>query len=642
MSIFLYLIFKKQSNYEKKYLLLFIVALLFSQINFSQSNSGIYFPISDAERNQKCSYFTNAFNQKPKEIRFSIVKEGNQLFLSTNDKNWFAAVFKNSGDGVAIDVVSKSIYDCNKDFEDSQIKGILLQPVFAQQLLRGFKKSANSTNFKTLVGSIPKELQNDELEFNILFLNNKALCRYQTIYNLESFPWDLLDMGVYLDSLTYKDKKITTSDKFITKYKTLKFIIPFQKNKYEYLSEDIKPLYDSLKLTDFTIKKINVKAYSSIEGSLERNIELQEKRANSIIKSLQTFQQPNIITEISTSENWVEFLNDISKTNYKDFKELSKREIKQKVVGNISSDLEKYLKNHRKAVIILELEKKDKYKNMSKEELVDTFNQLILDENVEEALVIQNSICERLKEENSPELLSKLTVPKQLKFIPILTKNSVFKYILNVSYAKIVFDELKVLEKLDPKNYQIKYNLVVMKFFIWRYNWEEIKENDFKAEILELKKFGIKQNLIDRMLVNFHIVKAEKNMKERKYEAKDDSVDFISETYDNFTLSSFDYVSLAQFLTFYANTDEAIDLLEEKVKEITIDEDLLFYYLNLTLIDEYEVASKNYRTIMLNAIEINKQRFCKLFDPSNDGGVTFQLLKNKFLKTTYCENCIKN
>lgn len=627
----------------KKHLhFLFFVALLYSQINLSQSNSGIYFPISDAERNQKCTYFTNAFNQKPKEVRFSIVKEGNQLFLSTNDKDWFAAVFKNSGDGVAIDVVSKSIYDCNKDFEDSQIKGTLLQPVFAQQLLRGFKKSANSINFQTLVGSIPKELQNDELEFNILFLNNKTLCRYQTIYNLESFPWDLLDMGVYLDSLTYKDKKINTSDKFVTKYKTLKFVIPFEKNKYEYLSEDIKPLYDSLKLTDFTIKTINIKAYSSIEGSLERNIELQEKRAKSIVKSLQSFQQPNITTQISSSENWVEFLNDVTKSPYKDLKNLSKIEIKQKVVGNVSSDLEKYLKNHRKAVIILELEKKDKYKNMSKETLVDTFNQLIVNENIEEALVVQNSIFDRLKEENSPELLSKLTVPKQLKFMPILTKNTVFKYLLNVSYAKIVFDELKSLEKLDPKNYQIKYNLAVMKFFIWRYNWEEIKENDFKAEILDLKKYGIKQNLIDRMLVNFHIVKAEKNMKERKYEAKDDSVDFILETYDNFTLSNFDYVSLAQFLTFYANTDEAIDLLEEKVKEITIDEDLLFYYLNLTLIDEYAVASKNYRTIMLNAIEINKKRFCKLFNASNDGGVTFQLLKNKYLKTTYCENCTKN
>lgn len=627
----------------KKHLhFLFFVALLYSQINLSQSNSGIYFPISDAERNQKCTYFTNAFNQKPKEVRFSIVKEGNQLFLSTNDKDWFAAVFKNSGDGVAIDVVSKSIYDCNKDFEDSQIKGTLLQPVFAQQLLRGFKKSANSINFQTLVGSIPKELQNDELEFNILFLNNKTLCRYQTIYNLESFPWDLLDMGVYLDSLTYKDKKINTSDKFVTKYKTLKFVIPFEKNKYEYLSEDIKPLYDSLKLTDFTIKTINIKAYSSIEGSLERNIELQEKRAKSIVKSLQSFQQPNITTQISSSENWVEFLNDVTKSPYKDLKNLSKIEIKQKVVGNVSSDLEKYLKNHRKAVIILELEKKDKYKNMSKETLVDTFNQLIVNENIEEALVVQNSIFDRLKEENSPELLSKLTVPKQLKFMPILTKNTVFKYLLNVSYAKIVFDELKSLEKLDPKNYQIKYNLAVMKFFIWRYNWEEIKENDFKAEILDLKKYGIKQNLIDRMLVNFHIVKAEKNMKERKYEAKDESVDFILETYDNFTLSNFDYVSLAQFLTFYANTDEAIDLLEEKVKEITIDEDLLFYYLNLTLIDEYAVASKNYRTIMLNAIEINKKRFCKLFNASNDGGVTFQLLKNKYLKTTYCENCTKN
>lgn len=620
---------------------LFIFAILFTQIIVSQSNSGIYFPISDAERNQKCSYFTNAFNQKPKEVRFSIVKEGNQLFLSTNDKNWLATVFKNSGDGIAIDVLSKSIYSCDKDFEDSQIKGTLLQPVLAQQLLRGFKNSTTSSNFQTFVGTIPKELQNDELEFNILFLNNKTFCRYQTIYNLESFPWDLLDMGVYLDSLTYKDKKIS-SDAFLTKYKTLKFIIPFEKNKYEYVSEDIKPLYDSLQLTDYTIKKINIKAYSSIEGSLERNIELQEKRANSIVTSLQTFQQPNIINEISTSENWVEFLNDISNTPFKEFKELSKNEIKQKVVGKVSEDLEKYLKNHRKAVIILELEKIDKYKKMSKEKLVETFNQFILDENIDEALVVQNSIYERLKEENSPELLSKLSVPKQLKFIPILTKNSVFKYLLNVSYAKIVFDELKFLEKLDPANYQIKYNLAVMKFFIWRYNWEEIKENDFKLEILNLKKYGIKQNLIDRMMVNFHIVKAEKNMKERKYEAKDDSVDFIIETYNNFILSNFDYVSLAQFLTFYANTDEAIDLLENKVKEITIDEDLLFYYLNLTLIDEYAVGSKNYRTIMLNAIEINKKRFCKLFNPSNNGGVTFQLLKNKYLKTTYCENCTKN
>lgn len=359
------------------------------------------------------------------------------------------------------------------------------------------------------------------------------------------------------------------------------------------------------------------------------------------MKSLQTFQKPNIITEITSSENWVEFLNDVSKTKYKNLAKLSKKIIKQKVVGTVSKELERYLKNHRKAVITLDLEKKDTYKDMSKEKLVVVFNDLILKEDIQEAMVVQNSIFEKLKVENSPDLLRELNVPKQLKFIPLLNKNSVFKYLLNLSYAKIAFDELKVLEILDPKNKNIKYNLVVVKFIIWKNNWEKIAENDFKREILKLKAYGTSQNLIDRMLVNFHIVKAEKNMRQRNYDAKDASVEFIIDSYENFNLSNYDYLSLAQFLTYYSNTDEATGVLEDKVRTITVDEDLLFYYLNLTIIDKYAVASQYYRTIMLNAITMNKERFCKLFNPSLENGVTFQLLKNNYLKDMYCENCLK-
>lgn len=278
--------------------LVLLFVLTCTQILQSQNSLGFTFPATNAERNQKCSYFTNAFRQKPKEVGFGIKREGNNLYFTTNNKKWFTALFKKSGDGIAIDVVSKSRYKCENELDASQIKGTVLPAVFAQKLLRGFKKVTGTNSFRTLVGSVPAALAKEELEFNILFLNNKALCRYQTTYNLDSYGWDLLDMGVYLDSLTYKDKSINTSDKFITKYKTLKFVIPFQKNKYDYSSEDIKPLYDSLRLTDFNIKKINIKAYASIEGSLKRNIELQEKRANSIVKSLQTFQKPNVLTPI--------------------------------------------------------------------------------------------------------------------------------------------------------------------------------------------------------------------------------------------------------------------------------------------------------------------------------------------------------
>jgi hypothetical protein len=130
-------------------------------------------------------------------------------------------------------------------------------------------------------------------------------------------------------------------------------------------------------------------------------------------------------------------------------------------------------------------------------------------------------------------------------------------------------------------------------------------------------------------------------MRVRKYDAKDASVAFIIDTYENFNLSNYDYLSLAQFLTFYANTDEATELLEDKVRTIMVDEDLLYYYINLTIIDAYAVETQNYRTIMLNAIEMNKKRFCRLFNPSLEKGITFQLLENTYLRSTYCENCTK-
>ena len=405
---------------KKTTFLILLTCLFFTSVK-AQSTFDIIFPFNTNQQS-KCNYFDNYFKNTPKEIGYSIVREGDKLYFQVTDKAWAIKLFRKSGDGIAIDVVSKSRYECGKEVEDIQVKGKLLKPVYAQKLIRGFKPF-NKTRFRTFVGNVPSELKNEELEFNILFLNNKVLCRYQRIYNLESYPWDLLEMGVYLDSLTYKSKKITNSkDKFETKYKTLKFVIPFQKNKAEYSPEDIKPIYDSLRLTDFNIKKINIKAYSSIEGSLDRNLELQKQRANSIAKSLQSFQKPDIVTEISSSENWVEFLNDISTGKYKNLKELSKKQIKNKVVGAVSDDLEKYLKNHRKAVVVLDLEKIDKYKEMTTSTLISKFNTLIKEDNLEEAKVVQNSIFEKIKEEKSPEKLRQLNVPKQLKYIPILNK----------------------------------------------------------------------------------------------------------------------------------------------------------------------------------------------------------------------------
>jgi predicted O-linked N-acetylglucosamine transferase (SPINDLY family) len=141
------------------------------------------------------------------------------------------------------------------------------------------------------------------------------------------------------------------------------------------------------------------------------------------------------------------------------------------------------------------------------------------------------------------------------------------------------------------------------------------------------------------MLVNFHIIKAENDMQKRDYASKNASVNFINNNYKKFDLSDYDYLSLAQFFSFYANTDLAVELLETKSRSIDIDEDLLFYYLNLTIIDKNLTENANYRTVLLNAFNMNSERFCKLFNSIENGGVTFQLLSDEYLRTTYCESC---
>ncbi len=216
-----------------KYLLV-ICSLFICNIIASQNTFDIIFPGND--RDQKCQQCFQIFNQKPKEVQFSIKREKDNLYFQVNDKNWFNQLFKNEGDGIAVDIVLKDRYKCDyESVENTQIRGLLQKPVYSQKLKSGLKPRDNNY-FRVHVGRIPEAFLNDELEYNILFLSNKNLCNYYTIYNLESYPWDLLDMGMYLDSLTYdaKEIKATAKEGYILKNKTLKFKIPFEKNKSEY------------------------------------------------------------------------------------------------------------------------------------------------------------------------------------------------------------------------------------------------------------------------------------------------------------------------------------------------------------------------------------------------------------------------
>jgi hypothetical protein len=321
---------------------------------------------------------------------------------------------------------------------------------------------------------------------------------------------------------------------------------------------------------------------------------------------------------------------------------LSKNQIKAKLANGLGVELESILKNHRKAVLKLELERIDVYKNTEADELLSKYKSAIADNDVDKAIELQNSIFEKINGQVvSPDFLKQMQVLRQEKFAPLILKNSSLNYMLNIRKALIAYDEIKALEKIVPGDPKVKYNKISIKINLWWQRAIKVYPEELEKEISNLKNYGISNSLISRMLVNLNIIKADYAMRRRDYDTKDDAVKYIKKNYEKFGLSDFDYLSLSQFFSYYAKAEDAVELLEDKVQKIEVNEDLLFYYLNLTITDKELTKEENYRTILLNAYNLNSERFCKLFNAFDKGGVTFQLLDNNYLRNSYCENCVK-
>ena len=161
---------------SKQQLLILTFLIFSSHILKAQNTYDIIFP--EGDRDLKCKQCFQIFQQKPKEVRFSIIREKTNLYFQVNDKKWFNLLFRNAGDGLAVDVVVKDRYKCEYETVNNvQIRGLLLKPIYTQKLKSGLK-SAGENIYRVHVGRIPDTFVNDELEYNILFLSNKNLCNY--------------------------------------------------------------------------------------------------------------------------------------------------------------------------------------------------------------------------------------------------------------------------------------------------------------------------------------------------------------------------------------------------------------------------------------------------------------------------------
>ena len=621
--------------------IIFVFFILFSL----NASAQLPFNLIDAREDEGAETFINALNDKPVEVLYGTQIMGNgDIYFSTNNIEWFNKFFKNNNFGISVDIVSKDRFGCNNKNNSINLPyGKVIKPVYRDEILRKNNEGKKGTLF-VKIGTLPTELKGKEIEDNIIFVYEKKIFFYTYLLDIERTDFELLPMGLFTDTLlknNNSNSKKNIEESFFTFTKRQQIEIKFPKGSTSVNPAFMKHFFDSLGMNKYNIRKVEIRAYSSIEGSEAANKVIMSQRANAMLEELKKYE-PNLTRiKVITAENWLEFFDDIKNSKFEYLKELSKKAIKEKLKDKVTiEELEEHLSKERKAVFTFFLEEKSKESSVTNEAIVDNFNAAVKQNNIQKAKELQKELAERIIDNKLPlSYIYKLEVPKTKGFELLENDNIVYKYLLRATSEYEALTNYLILQKADPTNGKINYNICALKIFLWKNGDEKMDTKLLLNEINNLERQKINKTLVDRILMNFYILKAANDMANFKYTDKEVSVNVINSLYKKNVLTDDEAFALAKYYVYYTHRDWAEEIIALRIGKINASEDLIFYYINLNFFDPNSYETEDFNKAVLNAINLNKDRYCKFFNSISNGGASFQLLGYESIKKPYCEAC---
>jgi hypothetical protein len=563
-----------------------------------------------------------------------------QIYFYYHDLILFKEIFSEPNDALAIDIVSPNQYKCgepNKFFPSEVHKGIMLKPLNKSQLLS--KNEAKKSN-EVLVsfGPIPSFVDTNFHEFNLLVIKNGCNCMTILYNGFTGENMRFFNQNLLMDTVS----STTKADSVLRK---LSFEIPFEKNKYDYEMEDIKPFLDSIELNKYNIKHIDIIAYSSIEGDVKANERLQKKRAESILKVIEDYQLENVKTRIITKENWDGFYESIKDSPYeKVFKGLSKDQIRAILNADTTkTNYEPYLEDQRKAKIIIDVESIFVGDELAAR-LPRSFNNAIKSDQIYLAKVYQTLMFHYVDEGKLPKkVLFNNNIPKTQKYASLNNNVLAFKMYFdtlinhnNDKYAELL-DEFNKLLSISPKNPYLRYNKLMLRLLIWTHDYsKENNPQELFKEVKDLYKTKIENWKVNQLFLQYNLIAADYYYEKRNYTERERALKEAKKLLVQSNLNRDQIYKIANYFIFQLRIKWAIELMKPMAFNDEIDEDYLFKFIQIAMYDQDQISKSEFIQLMQKANAINPDRFCKLFSRPY---MSIQLLEDPKIKKEFCSSC---
>lgn len=587
----------------------------------------------------KCSTIDKKYSYLPFLMSNNIEFKNGEIYFYYHDLELLKKVLSEPRDGIALDIINRNQFMCdegNKEYPSKIHNGVLLPPVSKSQLFAKNEFKKGNELFVSL-GPIPTYIDTNNVEFNILILKDNCLCQTISYNSLGGKNLKSLDLSFMLDTLAVSSRADSVMNQ-------LTFTVPFELNKAEYSSADLKPFLDSLSLNRFSLKRIEVVAYSSLDGNIKGNKILQEKRANSILKVIKQYKLQNVETKVETKENFEGFYESIKGSPYeKDLVKLSKEELRSFINSDdLKYDLEPYLEEQRKADITLVVEKVFLDESLFGV-LPEWFKKALTEKDFIKAKVYQSVMLKNIENGNiGSDKILEIKIPHSKETVPFINNQIALRWYLSKAENKdslnqYLLREVETQLVVDPNNEFLRYNKTVLRLLIFSTNYTTIQDpKELLREIRLLRNTSIEKWMINRLILNYNIITADYYYDNKKFRERDKALKSVKSALFSSKLDRDQSLRIANYFMFQLRIDWAIEIMKPFAIKKNIDEEFLYTFLTVAIYDKELVSDEELIGFMRKAKELNKDRFCNLFGFPN---MSFQNLKNLEVKKMYCESC---
>ncbi len=561
------------------------------------------------------------------------LKESFKKYFISDERN-VTKLISDGNDRLLIYIIEKSQFPCNTNYNISVSGG---SQIGLQLALKPIKLSQLMAKGDLAIDKLPAGFSEDfEIGIKVVkYCDKKIVCDVCDFYDKlnrlkqSTKPIVFQSLPLLLDTQSTK-----IAEPFIES-KTLTWTIPFERNKFEYKNSDIEPFIDSLNEPKFTIQEIKITAFSSIEGDSVKNIELQQKRAASIVKVLELQQAGTKIKyTVAQGNSWDIFLKQIVLTNYYYLADSSLAYVRERLNTDtlLYRKLQKQLEAQRFAKI--EMRVTFDLKKLSEDDYwLYRIQKALEKKDFKRALSNQTAFIKLYQQGKVPyEKWMSQQFPMDKKYLALL--NNKFYFIKDSAEQLSKFEQLR---ELNPDNPIVKYNYLALKLNLTG-SLDDVSRREEMHMLSSL--FGqLTANAIPGELYNILRSRFHPIINEGRKSKKGESYSNIKD------LSKGSPVNEAVFLAdYYAQQkrfDLAAQILFDHFLEVDESDSLLMkeyclrllYYGKTSKLEQFE---KQYQLVFKKLKAADPETFCYIFNTSK---VSFKFFENLHIKKMFCDTC---